>query len=145
MACGYCNKAYNWTYADSCHRCNEKDNFICCNCYVCVECGKGEYDEVSDSEITENEKPIINKLKNKQIKKDMTDEELLKDKIEEMRQVNSNYKILATQLTKEKNEIELRLKIKENMAKKIKELEELKSKNKILVEKLEKEIGDMKI
>jgi hypothetical protein len=85
MGCHNCRKAFDWNYADTCKRCNEENNFICPHCYRCVECNKTENEEISDSEMTERENQIINTLKKNSIKKDMSDEELLEAKNEQIK------------------------------------------------------------
>src|SRR5271165_876344 len=140
MSCGNCGRAFNWTFADCCNRCDNDDNFICDRCCKCCECGRSEYDNITDSELTEREKPLIDAFKLMDVKDNMTDEELLKEKINEIRQVNSNYKVLLNTLETEKNDIAYRIRKKIEESKKVKEIEELKIQKELSIKKLEKEL-----
>lgn len=145
MSCGNCNRAFNWTFADCCHRCDNDDNFICDRCCKCCECGKSESDNLSECELTEKDTEIVDKLRLSQITTDnMTDEELLKRKINEIRQVTSNYKVLLNLLDTEKNTIVYRIRKKLEETKKVKELEDLKLQKELEIKKLEKELEDMR-
>lgn len=138
MGCTHCGIAFDWNYADYCERCENSDRFICERCGKCVECGKSESDKLTEDEITDRDSKLVDQLRLSQITKDnMTDEELLKQKNSEIRQVGSNYKVLLNTLNEEKQAIAYRIRKKKYEAKKVKELEELKTQKELAIKKLE--------
>lgn len=144
MGCPNCDSAFDWNFADYCQRCNNSDRFICERCCKCVECGKSEDDKLSADEITKRELPMIKAFREMEVKKDMTDEELLKEKNNEIRQVKSNYKVLLNTLDNEKSTIEYRIRKKNDEAKKVKEIEDMKIQKELAIKKLEKELEEMR-